>query len=286
MSNKFKLKKHSRNVHSLTFDLPKTSNRQSVMMISDLHWDNPHCNRTLLKRHLDDAKKRNAPVVIVGDFFCAMEGRGDLRGNRNIRPEHNVPHYLDALIDTAAKWLEPYYSIIAVIGVGNHETSVNKRHDTDLTARLCQLIRYKGGIAQEGGYGGWIRLKFRQHGHNRSNAIYYHHGFGGGSASTRGTGHFVTHYGEQIDGADVIVAGHVHYKESVPKMSARLNHHDRVEQVTKHCIRLGTYKDEYVDGAFGFHVEKGRGARPLGGYYLNFRFLGAKGLKRGVEEII
>ncbi len=36
------------------------------------------------------------------------------------------------------------------------------------------------------------------------------------------------------------------------------------------AIRGSTYKDEYVDGYEGWHTEKGRGPRPLGGWWLRF----------------
>jgi hypothetical protein len=39
---------------------------------------------------------------------------------------------------------------------------------------------------------------------------------------------------------------------------------------TRHYVRCGTYKDEFEDGHAGFHVEKGRGPRPLGGWWQRF----------------
>ena len=36
-------------------------------------------------------------------------------------------------------------------------------------------------------------------------------------------------------------------------------------------LRCSTYKDEFQDGDHGFHVEKGRGPRPMGGWWLRFR---------------
>ena len=78
--------KHGRNVHELQLD----GKQVHVAMLSDLHWDNPHCDRELLKNNLDFCKENNIPVVINGDFFCLMQGRGDNRRNKSdIRPEHN-----------------------------------------------------------------------------------------------------------------------------------------------------------------------------------------------------
>ena len=51
-----------------------------------------------------------------------------------------MPNYLDALVQTAAEWFEPYASIIKVIGYGNHETSILKNCETDLIQRLADLL--------------------------------------------------------------------------------------------------------------------------------------------------
>jgi UDP-2,3-diacylglucosamine pyrophosphatase LpxH len=53
---------------------------QDVLMISDVHFDNPKCDRKLLKKHLDEAKRRNAKVLINGDLFDLMQGKNDKRG--------------------------------------------------------------------------------------------------------------------------------------------------------------------------------------------------------------
>ena len=92
------------------------------MLISDLHWDNPKCNRELLSKHLKEAVERNAYIIINGDFFCLMQGRADPRRAKNeIRPEHNQGNYLQAVVNDAVQWFKPYAKHIALIGYGNHE---------------------------------------------------------------------------------------------------------------------------------------------------------------------
>ena len=39
---------------------------QWVLLTSDVHLDNPLCNRQLYKKHLEQAKERNAPVFDFG----------------------------------------------------------------------------------------------------------------------------------------------------------------------------------------------------------------------------
>jgi len=51
-----KVTRHAVNVH--TFDCE--GKEAEFLLISDLHWDNPKCDRDLLKSHLDEAVRRNA----------------------------------------------------------------------------------------------------------------------------------------------------------------------------------------------------------------------------------
>ncbi len=87
------LERFGPNVH-----VSKVGPKQLFLLLSDLHWDNPHCDRDLLKNHLDEAVRRNAAIVVNGDFFCLMQGKGDPRRSKDdIRPEHNNGRYLDSI---------------------------------------------------------------------------------------------------------------------------------------------------------------------------------------------
>ena len=124
----------SKNVHVIDCE-----SEAEFLLISDLHWDNPHCERALLKEHLDEAVRREAGILVFGDFFCAMQGKYDKRADKSaLRPEHQATNYLDALVDTAATWLEPYSKNIVMLADGNHETAIRKHLETDLLERLCQ----------------------------------------------------------------------------------------------------------------------------------------------------
>ena len=98
------LTKIARNVHSIVL----TRNENRLALLSDLHWDNPKCDRKMLKAHLDYCKENDIPIFINGDFFCLMQGRGDNRRNKSdIRPEHNNFRYLDSIVETAVEWWTP-----------------------------------------------------------------------------------------------------------------------------------------------------------------------------------
>ncbi len=137
---------------------------KKVLLLSDIHWDNPKCDRVLLKRHLDQAMEMDARICMNGDTLCLMMGRADRRGSKSgIRPEHNVDHYFDAVVNDAIEWFSPYAKNIDVISYGNHETAIIKHQEIDVIQRLVGGLNQKNGThIQTGGYGGWIVYNFKR----------------------------------------------------------------------------------------------------------------------------
>ena len=240
-----------------------------VLLISDLHWDNPKCDRDLLKKHLDEALKGNHDILINGDLFCLMQGAYDPRKSKSdIRPEHNHANYFDAIINTAVDWFTPYAHLIKLVAYGNHETTILKRQETDIIERFVTLLNYKtGSDIQVGGYGGWIRIQFNDGNTTQSFKIKYMHGFGGGGAVTRGT---IQHnrMSVNVEGADAIWMGHVHEDYEMTYTVEQLTQHDTVMLRDILMIRTSAYKEEYGDGSKGWHIERGASPKPIGGRWL------------------
>ena len=92
------IKRRSGNVQVIDARIKSVKQHVRMLALSDLHFDNPKCNRKLLKQHLDQAIKSNAFICIFGDLFCAMEGFGDPRASKSIRPEH-MPSFGGAYLD-------------------------------------------------------------------------------------------------------------------------------------------------------------------------------------------
>ena len=260
------VKKISKNIHSISL----TGKTAEVAVLSDIHWDNPHCDRKLLKKHLNYCKENDIPVVIIGDLFCLMQGRGDNRRNKSdILPEHNNAFYLDSIVETAVEWFKPYADIIKVIGYGNHETGIIKYQETDLLKRFVEMMNLKcNSDIQTGGYGGWIVYTL----HYRKNSVAsfkhkYYHGSGGGGIVTKGALN-LTRSLEMYEDMDLFTMGHIHENSSrndvrESLMTYKGNYKIRQRQI-HHCI-TGTYKEEYGDGATGWHIERGAPPKPLGG---------------------
>lgn len=261
-----------RNVHLINY--PVKTNKTKILLLTDIHWDNPKCKLDLLKDHLERAKKIGAKVFINGDLFCAMQGKYDKRKSKeDLRPEHQKNNYLDALVNTCVDWFLPYADIIEVVGYGNHETAILKYQETDLIQRFVErmnaLKKPEDSPVFAGGYGGWIVFKLPQNeqGQRLTYKMKYLHGYGGGGPVTKGTIQF-NRMSTYISGADAIWMGHTHDDHELPYIQEYLQQNWEVGQKEMLMIRTATYKEEYKDGYGGFHIERGRPPKPLGGRWL------------------
>jgi hypothetical protein len=259
----------SRNVHRFDLTLPTVGSEFFALLTSDVHWDNPHCDRALLTRVFQQAKRRNAPILDIGDFHCAMQGKYDKRSSKNeIRPEHQRSDYLDSLVSTAAEFLHPYKDLLTLRGYGNHETSIKKNHETDLVERLSERLRQAGSPARTGGFSGFVRFHVKYSGtRNRPLTYWYHHGHGGGGPVTRGVIQSNRH-AVYLPDADIVHTGHTHDTWIVPIARIRLNSAERVEHVRQVHVSTPGFKEEYGDGAGGWHIERGGPPKPVGAAWL------------------
>jgi hypothetical protein len=214
--------------------------------------------------------------MVNGDFFCLMQGRGDNRRNKSdIRPEHNNSKYLDSIVTTAVEWFEPYADILTVIGYGNHETGIIKWQETDILQRFVDLLNLKcNSNVQTGGYGGWLIVKLIENTKIFSTRIKYFHGSGGGGVVTKGALN-LTRALELYEGCDVYTMGHIHENSARNDVRDTLNHNAfkgyHVKHKPIHLMITGTYKEEYQEGAKGWHVERGAPIKPVGGRFLTIK---------------
>jgi hypothetical protein len=263
----WELKRTDANCHALSLINKKKTSTRRILLLADIHWDNSHCDLGKLKEDLDKALKEKIPVFIFGDFFCAMQGKWDPRSSQDaLREEHRGGNYLDLLVESAAKWLNPYKEIITLITPGNHETSILKRHETNLIERLITLLRHNGSSVEMGTYWGFIRATmFWETKAIGAATIHYSHGYGGGGEITRGLIDWSRTRSQYI--ADVYVAGHIHRRNCDENVIAHMTVAGRMKQSRQLFLRCGTYKDEHQPN--GWHVEKGRAGRPIGGWWLD-----------------
>lgn len=242
---------------------------QWVFLGSDEHLDNPHCQRHLYSRHLNQAVEREAPVFSFGDFFCAMQGKKDPRGQKeDIRPENNNNDYYGSLVRTNFDFIKPYIKNYALFGVGNHESKIIKHSEIDLTAALVDRMQDAGSSAIRGGYRGWVRFLLKGGNQRQSFTMYYTHGSGGSAPVTKGV--IRTNRRASFIDADIVVGGHIHEAWCMELCKAGIT--DRGNEIIKDQIHLclPTYKEEFLNVGEGFHAEKEGSPKPLGGWWLRF----------------
>lgn len=238
----------SRNIHRFDVKFSRVGDEQRILLMSDVHWDNPHCRRDKLIEHLKQANEYDAPILDAGDFFCAMGGKWDKRSSKSdLRPEHQTATYLDSLIDTATDFWKPYRHLLTVRGQGNHETSILKRHETNLTDRLVERLKSSGASSVcLGGYSGYVVFNVALAGRYRPIKLHYHHGHGGGGPVTRGVIQSNRHAVYLTD-ADIVWTGHTHDYWHVPIARVRLNQDNTRVEHTRQVPKNESLRDSLVD---------------------------------------
>lgn len=224
-----------------------TSNDEYLKLLirSDAHHDSINNLRDLEKRHLDQAVADDAYILDFGDLFDAMQGRNDpRRGYQELRPEFKVDKYFNAVVDDAKKFYEPYANRWLLMAKGNHEASVLKNTQLDLTSLLAAPLN-----VNIGGIQGWVKFKFERQfrsgkkGSRTTVNLRYHHGGGGNSPVTKGIID-TARQAVYLPDADIVVNGHNHSAYVVPLARERLTDNDRVFRDIAYYLRAPGYKDQ------------------------------------------
>jgi hypothetical protein len=66
--------------------------------------------------------------------------------------------------------------------------------------------------------------------------------------------------------------GHVHQHTSDKTTVVKVNERGRMVSYDRWHLRSSTYKEEFKP-LNGYHIEKGRGPKPLGGWAIDMRFV-------------
>jgi len=265
--------KKSKNVLALYFDDVRAGWEQWFLLRSDAHHDSAGCNRALELRHLELAKERGAHILDFGDLFDCMQGRYDPRKSYpDMRKEYadklsDGESYFNVIVKDAAEFYKPYKHLWLLQGVGNHETSVAKNSDVNLTDLFVDRMS-EGGIINKGAYGGWVQFLFTiQKTQRESRKLKYFHGAGGGGPVTKG----VIQSNRQavfLPDADYVVNGHIHESWVLAMPRERLSEAGVISQDMQYHVRTSTYKDDYGDGSGGWHIERGAPPKPMGCVWL------------------
>ena len=256
-------------VASIIFHIDAKQTRYTALLTSDDHADNKQSDLGLIRKHHQQAVDIGAPILKHGDVMCAMEGKWDKRASEShMRPEMRGGNYLDRLVKFHADLYGPYAKNLAVISDGNHETAMLKYHQTDLLERLVDRLGAAGSPALHMPYTGFVRFRFQDgNRHAASKLMHYHHGYGGGGEVTRGLIDNNRTRGQYA--ADIYYSGNIHRRNLDENIMTGVNKAGQLVEMQQLFLRGSCYKREHMEGG-GYHVEKGRAGRPLGGWWLHF----------------
>jgi hypothetical protein len=128
--------------------------------------------------------------------------------------------------------------------------------------RLCDRLK-----VAHGGYWGYVRFRIIYANRPIIKDLFWHHGYGGGGEVTRGLMDNSRTRGQYL--ADIYCSGHIHRLNVDENSLTTLNQQGDIQVREQIFLRSSTYKDETEDDLY--HTSRGRAARPLGGWWLNFQ---------------
>jgi len=254
---------------------PLWKGRPRFLMTADQHFDSKLCDVSMLHRHYHQARREGAGIIQVGDWFDAMQSADDPRRTKMaLKDEHTRTPYLNELIQSTLKFCQPFKDNLLMWGYGNHETALCKKMDIDLIMETVERLREKGSPVERMGLRGFIIFRGEKKNGRlvKQWVMAFSHGAGGGGEVTKGTIRSARRAAYYPD-ADVVVAGHIHeaWTLEIPRVRVQTGgHHRHIYQDTQYHVQLPTYKQEYNPSGLGFHHDKERPPKPLGGYWIEF----------------
>lgn len=249
---------------------------------SDWHLDNVKCKRQKLKEHLDYIVEKKGFISIHGDMGCLMQGRYDPRSSKSdLDSLFKSANYMDDVVEYHVEFLLPYVDHIVAISDGNHETSVNKRTETNFIRRVIRELKHeKPNDIQYMPYAGVIdyMLEHKSGGGVRSFKLGFHHGAWGGivSKGTQGVPRFSSIHPD----VDAFYSGHTHDQWFVRHPQFRIKQNGDTPIVDQIHIKGGTFKEEFGTMS-GWATEKIVMPKSIGSSILRLRVQSGE-LKRDV----
>jgi len=249
--------------------------RGRIMLVGDLHLDSAYCDRAALKYTLDQAVEHDAPIVILGDVFDAMQSKGDRRANKAALMEryHGRDDYLNAMLEDAESFLAPYAKHVWIMLHGNHDADMTKYHEVDLLRLLAVTLNRSGASIATPGYQTHVALKLSHSTSTTSDLVFgwLTHGSGGSSPVTGGV-IGASRRAMYVPQADFFASGHLHRDWVFPTGQVRVGRSGRVFKQRVPHVQVGAWKDESSSAA-SWANQKGMMPFPVGpAYWLEVRF--------------
>lgn len=228
----------------------RTGETVSIRLMSDLHIGAANIDYDLINRELEDAKARKSRILINGDLLDLILPKDHKRFVPDVLHSEIAGRRdtLNASVKFAVKILKPYANLIDMIGMGNHETAVEKYHAADPIAMVIdELQRHAKHKIFYGSYNGFVDYRISTIRGNSPRGsrliIFYHHGGGGSAPVTKGMIDFNRLGFVQ---ADVKWVGHKHnrFHDHERSLECPMDGHRPVLRDIRH-IMTGSYMETY-----------------------------------------
>ncbi|MGC8978650.1 metallophosphoesterase [Caldisericum sp.] len=215
------------------------SNKAVFYFLSDLHIDSKYCDKALLLKHLKAAKNENALIFVFGDIFDAMQTKLDRRHRKeDVDTKFLENGYLNSIVKFGVEFFEPYKENIAMLGYGNHELTLIKKHEFDIVKELAERLN-----VPYTGYEGFIQFNIKPFSNSPSKfrkVLYYTHGQQSEAPMTMG---ILSH--KRLDvwvrDVDIIISGHKHLHWFYEQITMGITSKARRYFKTIYHLQLPTY---------------------------------------------
>ena len=227
-------------------DLSSFSKVQGITLMSDLHIGAANVDYALIKRELDIAYTHGDRILLGGDILDLILPSDHKRFlpsvlHPRLQGRNDV---LNAAVEWAVELLSPYATLIDVIGVGNHETHIEKATSFDPVAAIIQQLEQvvgRGSCISHGGYQSYIQYKLPK---GNKFVIWYHHGSGKSGKTHLELKKLIDQ--AQVFDADLYWSGHSHCKASVVESRVLCGETGLLTKDVR-CVITGGYLMTYGD---------------------------------------
>jgi hypothetical protein len=244
--------------------------------MGDTHIGGHHTDHKAIERDIGGALERDDRINVVGDVFDLILPQDRKRFKVSALTERlrETDAILNETVEMGVEMFKNAAPNIDMIGIGNHETAVEKHHSFDPVRELIRRLNADhGGTIQYGDYMGYIDYRLSADTGRNSRyrvVIFYFHGAGGGAMVTKGMIPF-NRLSTWVD-ADVIWMGHQHNKilDATPQRMYCPLEGDAPKLKPFRCVMSGSYMDT-LKGPRSYAMEKGMAPQAKGGVRLEIR---------------
>lgn len=254
-----------------------------LFAFGDTHMDSRLYDAQAFQHDMRRAKKEGRRCITTGDIFNAVK-LNDPRYMKHTLHKRFMDSgddaVMDAIVDYAFTQIDPYFDMIDVMSIGNHEATMIKHDGTNLVTRLIKMLNdkhsHESHRIQYGTNMYYLVYRFRiKATSTKLYTILVHHGTAN-MGKSKGLS-CVSKFREAGYIYDLFLFGHGHQFVAtrgvwVRPMVDRMYAEDYDLQVTKcRAVQTGTYKKNILRGDSTWEEDKAFELAEIGGAFITVK---------------